>query len=1103
MATHLKYISDQKFNSSFKNMLRDYYTYGFKDREEYSGSLGTYNNDQKRLNDFLKDYMEWSNQKKRKSVAAAGKNVTFITCDSQSMSMNPFHRVYRFCGTDRPEYLYYFFHTIATLDSSFQLAEGTDTLALYGNAAARLESKLNVQEKQIIRTVKSMHVGQRVETRLQQYYNNEELLIEVAKDEFRFSEEQILKLKTAIRSTAIKLKTSELAKFYVQKPLAEKLIGGLKIREGDKERKIRKDEKEQLLVCLSDKEVFCQTAKAYGLTDKQIAMVQDAIPETMIDVINSMNLDKNIARCLRKNSKNRKQLIEESRKSGLSEDLIERLTYAFDVRKTDQNTVSTTVNNRLQRLSEIGVVHCSQKGGERVFSDKQVKQVMDAVPDVIKRLLETENMTKLFEQSLKNYSTEKPGDRSWYLSGLTLKRLLEAGQAVNNQFHDHFQYALDFYSKTFLFGEIGTFLLDRMGTRDDSPIRIKHEYYMHSLNDFNAIDLMAAIENKKWCLISYKREKMETTLLCYPIELRISSTNGREYLMYYEPFKKSCAALRLEFIESIQYYHDYDVKKCLSKYYPDTEVNIDIERNLSRAKLLMDYTWGVSTGIVQERNVESLKTMFRELRVRIAYNKDSDYYILNRLYRESRIGIICVNEKGGYIDFSVVAADINEVIPFIRSFYSRVISCTGFDQQDFSIEMDIKHIDGQMIDKEMEIEKKNEENNSEGKIWRIDDAFLKALGHGMKANAHEKLFHEIFSTYYHIFAAIFSEICNGTQDYTETEIQSLCKTMVYRYKEKCGSEMVWMSFGEGNVFVDMLKNGGFLLKEEQNGKVTYKSKYETASFVDLYRDVIPLSEMEVRWLKTIIRDEKIHYFLDEKEIVAVKLLLAEMAIDSKPFPMEAVNYYDRYKFSPKKEWKESAVLVPILDAIRNNQVVKIKYVSSKKHVVSGNYKPILVEYSKRDNCFRGYFLSCRKKEGMKVYNLAQCSSVENTGKRFDDMELRTFFDTYRDQQMDKVEIAFEDRPKLADRILTEFSPWKKRCEFDSESGMYYLTIYYQKQDGKEMALRLLGLGEKVRLVDSEHSISKIVKSKLRDQREQILKESQKTARGRERTDSTR
>lgn len=85
----------------------------------------------------------------------------------------------------------------------------------------------------------------------------------------------------------------------------------------------------------------------------------------------------------------------------------------------------------------------------------------------------------------------------------------------------------------------------------------------------------------------------------------------------------------------------------------------------------------------------------------------------------------------------------------------------------------------------------------------------------------------------------------------------------------------------------------------------------------------------------------------------------------------------------------------------------------------------MVEFSKRDNCFKGYFLSCRRKEGLKVYNLSQCISIEDTGKVFDSDETEAFYEAYREQQMDKVEIEFDDRPGLADRVLTEFSPWKK------------------------------------------------------------------------------
>lgn len=1004
MATHFEYISDLKFNSSFKNMLRDYYTYGFKDRSEYSVSRSTYDKDRNRLKDFLRDYMEWSEWKERKNGKRAGKNITFISCDSQSMSINPFHRVYRFCGTNRPDELYYFFHTLAALSSLFQLEEGTDTLNIHGAVAARFERKVNMQEKMFAKVVRSMHIDSDTADELGRYCNDEDLLVAAARKS-ELSDEQIGKLRMGVRNSTIKLKTSELLRFCEQN--------------------------------------FSNQNNSKAVNNKE--------------------------------------------------------------------SLSKTANNRLQRLNDIGIIQCDQRKGKNACSEEQNLRFLS---EVINILLAKENMKNELDKALESYTPEKSGDRNWYLSKLTIKRLLEAGEMVDERFCDHIRHALDFYSKTFLFGEIGTFLLDRMKVSDNSAIRIKHEYYMHSLNDFNAIDLMAAIENNKWCLVSYKRDDIETKILCYPIELRISSVNGREYLMYYEPFKGSCASCRLEFIEAIQYYQDCDVKECMSRFLGDPEIEFDIDRNLKKAKLLLEYTWGASTGLVQERNVDSLETMLREIRVRIDYNKETDYYILNRIYRESRIGRIFVNEAEGYIDYIVMASNIKEIIPFIRSYYSRVISCTGYDKGDFSIEMDVDQIVNQVVDKVLDVDGKNLELKR--KIWKTDAGFLAMLGDGMKAEEHDKLFNEIYSTYYHIFSAIFSEVCCIKEDsgesgkFTGKELDSLCREIMEQYKDKCGLEMLNLSFNNGKNFAQLLKTGGFLLKENRKGITIYKSKYETLSKVDLYRDVIPLAEIEIRWLKTIIEDEKIHYFMNEKEIMAMKLLFAEMAINIKAFPMSVVNYYDRYKFSAKKEWRESTVLVPVLDAIDHNHVVRIKYVSNKKNIVSGNYKPILVEYSKRDNRFVGYFLSCREKEGLKEYPLAQIVSVgqvfkdgSGENKTFDMNEAKKKFEEYKAKQQTSVELEFSDNLNLVDRILNEFSPWDKRCEFDAESGIYHLTISYPKKDGKDMAIRLLSYGSAIRFVDKDHVLAKVVQGKLRTQMQRMQKQVVKPVRREAKSDEAR
>ena len=348
-------------------MLRDYYTYGFKDRSEYSVSRGTYDSDRKRLNDFLNDYMEWSEIKKRKNPKKGieeGKHITFVSCDSQSMSINPFHRVYRFCGTDRPAFMYYFFHTLAALNSLFQLEDGADTLNIYGSAAARFESKVNIQEKLVIRAVKSMHVGQEIEEQLQGYYSNEDLLVEKAED-LGFSDEQIRKLKIVIRAATIRMKSSDLARFYEQSFFDE-------------------------------------------------------------DDCNAGEIDK--------------------------ESLVKN------------------VNNRLQRPYNIGVIQCDQNNSKLIFSSELLDEFRNGI-NKINTPVDEEYLKYELVKAVEEFSKSKQGDHNWYLSKLTIKRLLEAGCKADDRFSDHIRYALDFYSKTYLFGEIGTFLLDRMKTSDNSSIR--------------------------------------------------------------------------------------------------------------------------------------------------------------------------------------------------------------------------------------------------------------------------------------------------------------------------------------------------------------------------------------------------------------------------------------------------------------------------------------------------------------------------------------------------------------------------------------------------------------------------------------------------------
>ena len=121
MAVHVEWIYPRSFDEKFKNALRDYYSYGFKNYDSYWAGHGqTLAEDWKRLNNILGDYLEWSEDPEQ---------VMFASLDSQSAEENVFQRVYRFCGFLEKDPAY-FFHALAALspDLPFRKEENLEEI---------------------------------------------------------------------------------------------------------------------------------------------------------------------------------------------------------------------------------------------------------------------------------------------------------------------------------------------------------------------------------------------------------------------------------------------------------------------------------------------------------------------------------------------------------------------------------------------------------------------------------------------------------------------------------------------------------------------------------------------------------------------------------------------------------------------------------------------------------------------------------------------------------------------------------------------------------------------------------------------------------------
>ena len=73
-----------------RNYMREFYVYGFKKREEYTGkSPRSYDNERRRIESILGDYMQFHQTEN-------GKNV-FLSIDSRITEHNPLYQAWKIC----------------------------------------------------------------------------------------------------------------------------------------------------------------------------------------------------------------------------------------------------------------------------------------------------------------------------------------------------------------------------------------------------------------------------------------------------------------------------------------------------------------------------------------------------------------------------------------------------------------------------------------------------------------------------------------------------------------------------------------------------------------------------------------------------------------------------------------------------------------------------------------------------------------------------------------------------------------------------------------------------------------------------------------------
>lgn len=318
-----------------------------------------------------------------------------------------------------------------------------------------------------------------------------------------------------------------------------------------------------------------------------------------------------------------------------------------------------------------------------------------------------------------------------------------------------------------------------------------------------------------------------------------------------------------------------------------------------------------------------------------------------------------------------------------------------------------------------------------------------------------ELFSEIYSCYY----KVVEKILNAASK------EPVTKEAITEIIDNNG-------FSESAFYIlPKLLQGDWQLMEEKGDK--YLSKLKSSANR-------PLTLLEIAWLKALLSDKRIVLFLKDQEI----LILQEYLKDVEPlFYVKDFYYYDTFLDGDNYE-DENYIrnFRTVLEALKNKRAITISFGSEKRGSITGNYIPLKIQYSSKDDKFRVYAVRIRynKIVTMAIINIARITKIEPCSEKFtgDIKSLHKYIEQSKCSEPVVIEISKERN--AVERCMLHFASFEKRTEYDEETDKYISYIYYDKQDENELLIRILSFGPVIRVLGPV-SFLELVKDRVKRQ----------------------
>lgn len=269
--------------------------------------------------------------------------------------------------------------------------------------------------------------------------------------------------------------------------------------------------------------------------------------------------------------------------------------------------------------------------------------------DMIARNYNCDIDEQIIKRKLKEY--EKEGIVN--IKKLGKKNLYSLSEYHTDKIFKKFPALVDMlkcFSENTPFGVIGNSILKSMNIKNDLFLH-KHYYIVHTLEDEILLEIISAMREHRNIVITNFGKKTINDFLVYPLKIYVSTQTGRRYLIAYFFDRKRLTSFRLDAVKSVK-------KENICIEYQNYK-NM-LERNKAKC-------FGVSFGTRKgENDVEHIEFVIRA-------DEEREPYIIQRLEREKRYGTVERIDNGLY-KYSADVFDIQEMIPWIRTFIGRIVS---------------------------------------------------------------------------------------------------------------------------------------------------------------------------------------------------------------------------------------------------------------------------------------------------------------------------------------------------------------------------------------------------------------------------------------------